>query len=294
MTKGLVSIKRLLGSGAFFWRGTTMKIAIGIALTALTVVSQAQYAGDNASNAPYVVGQEYIQVGTTAGDQTAATNGMNGGFGFEKWQRGGYGSPPNNGTTVISNINASFGMGAQQFSMTSGASGSEGADARRRLLSDLPVGSVFSFSMMAGGNGAGRANTSGFWGVEMRSSLLSNPGRDIFGIYGGPTGNWSVEGAGAAQNSGIAVTAGQRLDVSILTTAAGAFSVTLTPAGGTGSTFAVNSISAGAYLRTAQFFVFGTNGDFYMNNLQAVPEPGTFVALGIGVLAIARRRRATR
>lgn len=258
---------------------------------ALSVGAHAQIAADNASNAPYVLGSEYIQVGTDPGDQTGATNGMNGGFGFEKWQRGGYGSLTNAGSTKITNLGASANMGAQQFNMRSAPDGSEGADARRRLLADLEIGQSLSFSMLAGGGVAGQQNTSGFFGVEIRSSSLSNPGRDIFSINGANGFNWEVYGASGGQDTGLGVTPGQRLDVEIGVLAGDMFSVNLTPFGSSTSTFNVGSISAGAKIRTLQFYVFETNGDFMMNNLQAVPEPGTFVALGAGALFLIRRRK---
>ncbi|HMS56361.1 MAG TPA: PEP-CTERM sorting domain-containing protein [Fimbriimonadaceae bacterium] len=263
-------------------------IILGLAISSM---ASAQFASDNASNAPYVLGEEYIQVGTTPGDQTAATNGMNGGFGFEKWQRGGYGSPTNAGSTKITNLGAGAGMGAQQFNMRSAPDGSEGADARRRLLNDLEVGQSLSFSMLAGGGNAGQQNTNGWFGVEIRSTNLSNPGRDMFSINGWNGGNWELYGASGGVDTGVAVTPGQRLDVQIGVLGGDMFSVALTPFGGSTTALNVGSISAGVKLRTMQFYVYNTNGDFMMNNLQAVPEPATLVAVGAGLLMLARRRR---
>lgn len=253
-------------------------------------------ANDMATNAPYAVGQEYIQVGTPPGNQTAATNGMNGGFGFNAWQRGGYGTPPNNGSTLITNINASFNMGAQQFGMRSAPNGSEGADARRRLLNPLGIGSVISASLMHGGNGAGQANTQGEAGVEFRSGLLANPGRDMFTVIGEVGQNWRVFRLGGSVVSPIAVTPGQRLDVSARQLGNEQFEVTLTPFGGTpwihvGTVLSAND-APGQLIQTMQFYVFGTNGDFYVNNLRAVPEPATLAILGLAGVAALRRRRA--
>lgn len=253
--------------------------------------SHAQYAADHASNAPYTAGQEYIQVGTPAGNQSAATNGMNGGYGFNPWQRGGYGSVPNNGTTLITSLNPSFNMGSQQFGLRSGPGGVEGADARRRLLNDLPVNSTLSFSLMAGGNGAGTLNTQGEFGAEIRTSSLSNPGRDILGIYGSNGSTWKFWDGVGNHDSGLACAPGQRMDVSILTTGAGLFDVTFTPYGGSSTTLSAVSDTAGGMIRTVQFYVFATNGDYYVNNLQAVPEPATLIGLTAGMAALIRRRK---
>ena len=257
-----------------------------MALTAVGM-AQAQQAADDAGDAVYTVGQEYIQVGTTPGDQTGAVNGLNGGFGFNRWQRGGYGSSTNAGSTRITNVAASFGMGTQQFGLRSAPDGSEGADARRRMNNDLPVGGTFFFSMMAGGNGAGQANTQGFFGVEIRGASLSNPGRDMFSIDGETGQNWSVDGL----TTSLAVTGGQRLDVLITSLGGDSFRVDLNALGGGSDSKIASSASAGVLLRTAQFYVFNTNGDFYVNNLRAVPEPATMIALGGGLLMVLRRRK---
>ena len=251
-------------------------IFFGLALM-LAAVSQAQVALDEASNTPYAVGLEYIQVGTPPGDQTLATNGMNGGFGFDKWQRGGYGTPPNNGTTLITNVSTSFNMGTQQWGMRSGPGGAEGADARRRLTSDLPIGATLSFSMMVGGNGAGTVNTMGFYGVELRSSLLSNPGRDLISINGDPFGNWSVFGSDGRVETGIPMVPGQRVDVKVKAIGGDVFQVDMTPFGGTTLTYTRLSLSPGQLIRAAQFYVFGTDGDFYMNFFKASSAPPTEV-----------------
>lgn len=243
---------------------------------ALAVVSQAQVASDTAANGVYVVGQEYIQVGTPPGDQTGATNGLNGGFGFEKWQRGGYGTPPDNGTTLITNVSSSFNMGAKQFGMRSGPGGTEGADARRRALADLAFGQTMSFSMMPGGNGAGALNTNGDFGVEIRASSLSNPGRDVIAINGSNDlvdKKYSLLDFDGYQFTDVLVTPGQRVDVTVTQTVGDKIVVTMTPFGGKTSAYQLTSVSAGVKIRTAQFYCFNTTGDFYFNNLQIAPIP---------------------
>lgn len=262
---------------------------ITLALTA-TALAYGQ-AADNASNAPYIAGQEYIQVGTTPGDQTAAVNGLNGGYGFNKWQRGGYGSPTNAGSTLITNLAPSFNMGTQQFGMRSAPDGSEGADARRRLNNDIPTGGWIGFSLMAGGNGAGQLNSQGEFGVEIRGSSLSNPGRDMVGLYGSNGANWRVFGNMATINTAIPVIPGQRLDVRVIDLGGNSFQFDLTPFGGSTLSYVQTSISAGVKMRTAQFYVYNTNGDYYINNLQAVPEPATLLALAGGAAVIGLRRR---
>jgi len=281
---------QFLGGSSVRTNNVTMKFSAIAAVVAATAASHAFMAFDTASNAVYTVGQEYIQVGTPAGNQTAATNGLNGGFGFDKWLRGGYGTPPNNGTTLITNINSSFNMGDQQFGIRSGPGGIEGADARRNLLTPLAVGDSLVWSMMAGGNGAGTANTQGEFGVEIRSELLANPGRDMMNIIGETGRNWRVFRDGGTVESTLAVTAGQRVDVTMTVLANDMFEVTFAAFGGASSTVGGRFISTGQTVKTAQFYAFGTDGDFYVNNIGAVPEPATMVVLG-GLAAVALRRR---
>lgn len=251
-------------------------IFVGLAL-ALATVSQAQTASDNAGNSPYAVGLEYIQVGTPLGDQTAATNGMNGGFGFDRWQRGGYGTPPNNGTTLVTNLSPSFNMGSQQWGLRSGPGGVEGADARRRMVNDLPVGGSVSFSMMTGGNGAGQVNTSGECGVEIRSAALSNPGRDILAIYARPGQNWKLYAQEGDITTSLAATPGQRLDVKLTQIGSDVIRIDLTPFGGSTETHNVTNLSPGTLIRTTQFYCFNSDGDFYVNNLSANHDPSNVI-----------------
>ena len=257
----------------------------------LTVTANAQIAADNASNAVYTVGNEYIQVGTPLGNQGAATNGLNGGFGFNPWQRGGYGTFPNQGTTLITNLPVGLNMGSQQFGLRAGTEAFSGADARRRLLAPMTVGQVLSASMMAGGGNAGQANTQGEFGVEFRSSLLSNPGRDMLSLNAAPGGFWTVNASGGNTVTSLAVTGGQRLDFALSMTGGNNFRLDLTPFGGSTTTINGVFISSGQQLQTAQFYTFNTNGDFYVNNLMLVPEPATMLALSAGVLGLLRRRR---
>lgn len=262
-------------------------------LAACALSANAQIAFDSASDPVYTLGQEYIQVGTPPGDQTAATNGLNGGTGWNAWQRGGYGDPPNNGTTLITGLAPSFNMGTQQFGVRSGANGQNGADARRRLLNPLQVGQGFKWIMMAGGGGAGTANTQGEFGAEIRSGLLSNPGRDMLNIIGEPGRNWRVFRSGGTIESATPVTAGQRVDVEFWVLPGNQFSVTFTPFGGSGSTVNGTFLSNNQLPQTLQFYAFGTNGDFYVNNIAAVPEPASVLALG-GLVALTLRRRTRR
>ena len=248
-----------------------MNIRIGILaiLASASCLSAAQIAKDSATDSVYVVGQEYIQVGTPPGNQTAATNGLNGGFGFNQWQRGGYGTPPSNGTTLITAIAESFGMGAKQFGMRSGPGGVEGADARRRLLNPIIVGDTIRFAMMAGGNGAGTINTSGEFGAEIRSSLLSNPGRDMCTIIGEMGRNWRVFRSGGTLESTLPVVAGERVDVLFRVLPNDQFQCTFYGPNGACSSVSGTFLSLGQTVQTVQFYCFNTNGDFYMNDLAA-------------------------
>lgn len=253
----------------------------------LAVGANAQIALDSAEDSVYVVGQEYIQIGTPAGNQTAAVNGLNGGFGFEKWQRGAYGDNGNFGSTLVTNINSSFHMGTKQWGLRSGVGGLDfsGCDARRRLLADVLVGSTVSFSIMPGGNGAGVESTSGDFGVEFRGSSLSNPGRDLFAMNASFGQNYSLQDDSGSQFTGIPVTGGLRVDVSIVVLSTTQYSVTLQPYGGSPETHTLTSYasSLGAPLRTVQFYAFTTNGDSYANFLR-VQGPGAPISGRITLL----------
>ncbi|HMS55951.1 MAG TPA: hypothetical protein PKA27_11175 [Fimbriimonadaceae bacterium] len=253
-----------------------MKKALMVSWGILAALSaQAQFAKDDAMDSTYVIGQEYIQVGTPPGDQTAATNGKNGGFGFNAWQRGGYGSPPFFGTTLITNVSPSFNMGAQQFGLRSATDGSEGADARRRLFSDLEVGQILSFSMMPGGGGAGQQNSRGDMGAEIRGASLSNPGRDMVTINGSNGQNYSILDSVGYVFTDIPVTPGVRVDVQVRQTAIGTIEIKMKPWGGATRTYVKTSISSGVKIRTVQFYCFETDGDFYVNFLDAKNPPAT-------------------
>ncbi|MBS1705425.1 MAG: PEP-CTERM sorting domain-containing protein [Armatimonadetes bacterium] len=272
---------------------STMKLAtMALAVSISSVVFAQAY--DTASDPVYVAGQEYIQVGTTLGDQTAATNGLNGGYGWNRWQRGGYGDNNNFGSTKITNLSSSFNMGAQQFGLRSGVGGLDysGADARRRLLNPLNVGNTMSFSLMAGGGGAGDINTVGEFGAEIRSSQLSNPGRDMCSIIGEMGRNWRVYRDGGTMESTIPVTAGQRVDVTLSVLAGDMFDITFTAFGGASSTVSGKFLSTGQHVQTVQFYCYGTDGDYYVNNLAAVPEPSSLLVLGALGAIVARRRKS--
>lgn len=260
-----------------------------LSTTATSAFSQIAY--DHAEDPVYTVGQEYIQVGTPPGDQSGAVNGLNGGYGWNRWQRGGYGSPPDHGTTLITNVNASFGMGNQQFGLRSGPGGNNGADARRRLLNPLVVGDQMKWSMMAGGGGAGTLNSFGEFGCEVRSGLLSNPGRDMLNCIGEMGRNWRVFRAGGTINSNLPVVGGQRVDAVLTILPGDQFSLQLTAMGGGTDTVGGTFLSLGQQVQTAQFYCFGTDGDFYVNNLCAVPEPASILALAGAALFVGLRRR---
>lgn len=244
-----------------------LRAASWLAFGGLGATALAQLAKDEASKSVYVIGQEYIQVGTPPGNQTAATNGLNGGSGFNQWQRGGYGDPPNHGTTVITNLAGSFNMGTKQWNMRSGPGGLNGADARRRLLTPINVGDTWFLSMMAGGNGAGSLNTIGEFGAEFRSSLLSNPGRDMATIIGEMGRNWRVFRSGGTLESTLPVVAGERIDVIMRVMANDTFACTFINPAGVCSTVSGTFLSLGQQIQTCQFYCFGTDGDFYINNL---------------------------
>lgn len=251
--------------------GTTTIIAL--AMTAVANASMLSYfAFDDCTDATYTVGDEYIQVGTPPGDQTAATNGKNGGFGWNRWQRGGwsFGSPPF-GETRIKDIGAGFNMGPKQFGVNSASDGSGGADARRRCMNPLAQTDTLSFSMMFGGGGAGTEITSGEAGAEIRSGLLANPGRDMCLIIAEAGRNWRVySDNGGTVESTLPVVPGQRMDCRIYSKGNDLYDVVFCVYG-TGQTSTVSSMysSTGQQVQTVQFYSFFANGDFFANNVGA-------------------------
>ncbi|MBS1705412.1 MAG: hypothetical protein JST40_06030 [Armatimonadetes bacterium] len=249
-----------------------MRKYLSILALALVAGAQAQIAYDSAEDSVYIVGQEYIQVGTTLGDQTAATNGLNGGYGFEKWQRGGYGDNNNFGSTKITNVSSSFHMGTKQFGLRSGVGGLDysGCDARRRMINDFEIGQILTFSVMPGGGGAGQESTTGDFGCEFRGSSLSNPGRDMFAFNASKGQNYSIQDNTGSRFTDVPVVPGQRVDFEVWSTALNHFSIKITPYGGTSHTYTVESISSAqnVKLRTIQFYAYTTDGDSYVNFLK--------------------------
>lgn len=236
----------------------------------------AQVAYDVATNSPYVVGSEYIQVGTPPGDQTGATNGMNGGYGFNRWQRGGYGGAMP-GYNHIKAVSTSFNMGPAQFGLNATTEAFSGCDARRRMDADMTNGQILSFSMMAGGNGAGNAIVQGWVGAEIRSSSLSNPGRDIISIgHFGGGGDWELSHRNGTVHTGILLNPGERLDVSIKQLGGDWYRVTITPWSGMPQVYDVQGYYDGWSIRTVQFYAFDTaEGDFFVNFLKVANPPIT-------------------
>jgi hypothetical protein len=253
------------------------EIIMKICLTTLTAIclvigANAQIAMDSAEDSVYVVGQEYIQFGTPPGDQTGATNGRNGGFGFNPWQRGGYGDNGNFGSTLVTSVSPSFNMGTKQFGLRAGVNGADfsGCDARRRLLNNVGLDEIVTFSLMPGGNGAGTQSLFGDFGVEFRGAPLANPGRDLFGMNASFGQNYSIQDDSGSRFTGIPVAPGVRVDVIVVSRSTSNFTMTLKPFGGTAETYQLVSYSGanGTPLRTIQFYAYLTNGDSYVNYLK--------------------------
>ncbi len=228
---------------------------------------------DTASDAAYTLGTNY--------------HTQNGGSGFLAWNNEAWGG----GSIAISSEAAA--LGPQQFKI-SGA----GIDTRRRMTDLLTIGQTFNFSMMAGGNGIGTAQTAGEYGLEVRSTAPGSSGnREMLYLAARPAfGFWRVEagdGFASTEFTDVPIIGGQRVDVAITVTGADAFSLFITN-GTVSDTVNMDFISEGFLPATMNFYASGdNNGSLYYNNLQTVPEPGSMLALA-GLSAMVVRRRKAR
>ena len=226
---------------------------------------------DTASDPAYTLGTNY--------------HTQNGGSGFLAWNNEAWGG----GSIAISNEAAA--LGPQQFKISG-----NGIDTRRRMTDLLAIGQTFNFSMMAGGNGIGTAQTAGEYGLEVRSTASGSSGnREMLYLSARPAfGFWRVEAGdnyASTEFTDVPILAGQRVDVAITVTGADAFSLFITN-GSVSDTVNMDFISEGFLPATMNFYASGdNNGSFYYNNLQTVPEPGSMLALaGLSAMVIRRRK----
>lgn len=244
---------------------------------ALAPLAGAQIATDNASN----YGGSW-------------TNGSNGGSGFLAWSISNNDSPPTNfagsfigsSTAGAGNINtggASFGLYANPAAAF--------VNATRAFAVSLSSGDVFTFQLalnfdngnkgfdfFAGGDGTVlNFNVGGGAGVS--SSKTLTPATSVVYDYGG--------------NDAV-------FNITVAMTSASSFSydISRTSSLGAQGTLFSGTVSALTQSPTGfGFYVSGTDAggaaqnNLYVNSLSVVPEPSTFALLGIGITALAFRRK---
>jgi len=255
-----------------------LSILIGLTSAAQAVI----IAQDTASDAAYAGGW---------------TTGTNGGSGFQAWDivpmdLGGSASIAANSSVNIPNSGPAFGLSTGEL----GASewGLYGIVATRGLNSPMAFGDTFRGSLDNGAIGATGPGS----GISFIFRNAAGAELTSIWVYQDP---WYSSGAnyqiGGAGDSGVALSTGGVL-FALTPQSNSSFSLTLQPIGGSattvngaytsGRTGQIASIDVRAYNNGA-----GTNGDFYVNNLEieAVPEPATMAGLAVGLGFLVRRRR---
>jgi len=230
-----------------------------ILLATSSVNAQYVFATDNATNAPYVYGQDY--------------SGLNGATGSS------LGDWLNNGSTLITNSPA----GSSSFGVT--ATG-DVSTAQRQVPSDTGSYLTYDFGFNGINFSAGEYSlTMGTIGAENTYNLFYNPAS-----YGS---HWLFDDGTGNVDTGVTATTGAQLSYNFTRISNTQYTVSLSGGGtwsrtaalrGTSDIFTLQATRSGAgNLIGANNFVVGT-----------VPEPSTWALLGLGafvVMVVSLRRK---
>lgn len=232
------------------------------------------------------------------------TSGSNGGYGFQAWtldgpgdsngSHGGFfiGDSTANGGGGSGNPGSSGGInttGAKSFGMY--ANSGQTVDAIRLFDGGgLATTDTLSFAM-----DNGYVANSGTVGISLRAGSTN---RLEFYFKGGDA-DYTINDASGAHSSGIGYTDGG-LTVSFTPTSASTYSLTVTPNGGSPTTFTGTLLGSPTSTDVDTFRAFdsdsenGTAGNFYVNSLNIVPEPTSLAMLGMLSAGMLVRRRKPR
>lgn len=259
-----------------------MKLA-GIASMAMALVITTGafgYAYDNAADAAYNSGW---------------STGTNGGTGFGPWNLNPYGWPLGSSYMAThSTVDIKTAGRAWGYAGSSDTYSYAGIDGTRDLLSPMAAGDTFSMDIDNGVQApvAFSYNDGGF-GMALQDST----GAELVGLYAFssvPGFYQAVDASGAINPVMPVITTGFHLSITL--TSASTYSMTLTPIGGSPVVRTGTMKSGGPVSRIRLWQYNLENGpdgvnDTYFNNMQAVPEPSTMLALAAGAGFVLRRRR---
>lgn len=246
-----------------------------LALGSLSASSFGILASDSAADAAYNDGWQ-------AGD--------NGGFGFGAWQFFPTGSA-GNFVASSNNNGGGGGPGIDSNNRSWGAWANSGGSfiANRSLNTSLFVGASFFVEMDNG------------W-IEAPGnvgSTLRVAGSNTFSTirFVGGSNNYELLDSMGSVDTGVGFTdGGLRIRWDILS--ASSYRITLTRIWGSAEFSTVRtglaSTSFNLFQANNNNAGFDPNRDAFWNNMNAVPEPGTMAALGLGAAALLRRRKANR
>jgi hypothetical protein len=260
------------------------KLAIVVALASVFVLTAhaANNALDVASNSPY-------------GGAHGWQNGDNGGFGFGSWI---FSNPGGNGATGGMFIGSSSGNAG-------GASGNiDTAGVSWGMYANSGVTTAAVRPFTGGSLGIGQELD-----LRIDNGFLSSGSSEGFGLqttggvnrleffFSGGSGSYTLTDNSGSNPTGIGFT-GNGLSIAFTLTSADTYTMDVTPNGG-GTTVLNGTLEgvAGTGIDQMRFFDFnggngqGSNGDFFVNQLEVVPEPSTIAAGVLAVVGVLSMRR---